>query len=277
MLVHRYATAAWFALAPLVVGCAASQSVELASGFDPANRTVSVLGVFKDGHMSTEAWDAVEPRLSAVLGGHPCPALFTGRLSEAEPAVFAQIDDSVRAEGVTPELVREIAPRAEASLVLLVSIHGGLRLPMLDTSAPEGGPGAGGRGGMGLGGPPGGGMPGGGPGGGMGGAGPPGGGMPGGGPGSMGPKVEPSAPRDDRVLVIALTLFSTGTQQAVARLTTRYAGPSADDAFARFTEQIRTELPAASCAGWKQADRAAPSAALRLHRTSQRATLADSR
>ena len=129
-------------------------------------------------------------------------------------------------------------------------------------------------GGMPGGGPPGGGMTGGGPGGGMGGAGPPGGGMPGGGPGSMGPKVEPSAPRDDRVLVIALTLFSTGTQQAVARLTTRYAGPSADDAFARFTEQIRTELPAASCAGWKQADRAAPSAALQRERAIQLATAA---
>ena len=261
MLVHRCAAAAWFTLAPLVVGCAASQTVERASGFDPANRTVSVLGVFKDGHMSTDAWDAVESRLSAALGGRPCPALFTERLSESEPAAFAQIDDSVRAEGVTPELVREIAPRAEASLVLLVSIHGRLRLPVPDVAAPEGGPGAGGRGGMGLGGPPGGGMPaggppgggmmGGGPAGGMGGAGPPGGGMPGGGPGSMGPTVEPSAPRDERILVLALTLFSTDTFQAVARITTRYAGPSAEDAFDRFIEQIGAVLPGARCAGWR--------------------------
>jgi hypothetical protein len=121
---------------------------------------VSVLGVYSDGRWNPAAWEKLAPRLTS-LGEGPCELGIGETLQTANHDLFAAIDRESRANGVTDEVVTEVAPSAKGDVVLVLELWGALgpiEASSPPTTAPTttgaGGPsGAGGMGGPGMGGP----------------------------------------------------------------------------------------------------------------------------
>ena len=69
------------ALLVLAAGCGSPDArvgTKFASDFVPARHAVSVLGVFKDGQMSADAWETMGPKLSPSLGASECDTRVLG-------------------------------------------------------------------------------------------------------------------------------------------------------------------------------------------------------
>ena len=218
----RFARLFPFASAIAAWGCAseAAYSTQFAPGFVPSGHTVSVLGVYKDGQMSSDAWGAIEPRLARALGAPRCGAGYTETLSSTHNAVATAIEDYARSEGPSDELLGRIAPAAGGDLILVVSIAG--RLPAHEADKEDAhstssamGPG-GGRGGMG---------------------------------GAAQPMHAPRPVSTDE-LDLSTTLFSIRDRKAVAVVSERYLGTSVDEAVSNLATKLMATLPGASCAGW---------------------------
>ena len=210
-----------FAVAGAAWGCVGetSYSKQLAPGFAPSGHAVSVLGVYKDGQMSSGAWDAIEPRLSRALGASRCAAGYTDALSSTHNAIATAIEDYARSEGPSDELLGRLAPAAGGDLIMVVTIAG--RLPSHESekdevqhASPSMGPG-GGRNGM----------------------------------GGAGPTHAPQPVSTDE-LDLSTTLFSVSEKKAVAVVSERYLGTSVDEAVLNLAAKLTESLPGASCAAW---------------------------
>jgi hypothetical protein len=205
-------------------------ATNFAPDFAPAHHTVSVLGVFKDGRMSSEAWDAIGARVARSLGASKCEAAYADAATSPHHALWAAIDDYTQANGPTDDLLAKIAPAALGDLVLVVIVAGKLPTPekikvQEENNRPQsaaGGMGGGGRGGMGT-----------------------LGGMRNGG-GRMF-RADPGAA--DR-LDLSASLFSVPKATSVALVALQYSGESVDDAIAKFTSKLGGTLPGAACVGW---------------------------
>jgi hypothetical protein len=215
-----YVTAFFLAMAASSCGSAdADYRVQFAPGFVRERASVSVLGVYKDGRMSTSYWEKLGPKLSAVLGGKSCDAFFSERLNAEDPKLFSRIEKDAKEEGITQDLVSVVAPHARGEAIMVVNVYG--RLPVQskkDTSAgpqPNFGGGMQGRGRMG------------------------------------GHNSPPQTPKDDNALVMQADLMSVETREVVGRIALRYTGTDGEDAIAKFMQQIRMELPSCTCTGWK--------------------------
>jgi hypothetical protein len=190
--------------------------------------TVSVLGVFKDGRMSDDAWGAIAPRLSTAFGA-ACPALYGAQLAQAKPALSEAIDDYARANGVGEELLDQLGPAAGGDLILVVNVAGRVTKPTGggggDTSSVSGGTPATARSGAG----------------------------PMGGMGSrqrlMGPRGL-EARRDADALELSASLFSVRLHRSVALVAMRYTGDSADDAVSKLAAKLAATIPGSTCGGW---------------------------
>jgi hypothetical protein len=205
-------------------------ATNFAPDFTPARHTVSVLGVYKDGRMSSEAWDAIAARVSRSLGAAKCEAAYADTAASPNHALFAAIDDYTQANGPTDDLLAKIAPAARGDLVLVVIVAGKLPTPekikvQEETNRPQsaaGGMGGGGRGGMGsL-----------------------------GGMRNGGGRMFRGDPAVADRLDLSASLFSVPKATSVALVTLQYSGESIDDAVARFTTRLGGSLPAATCVGW---------------------------
>src|SRR5580704_1916174 len=99
MLWSSFGLVGALALATATVGCSdyAQINARFAPDFVQGRHTVSVLGVFKDGQMSADAWESIGARLSAPFGG-TCETGY-GQLVTSNQAASAAIDDYVRANG----------------------------------------------------------------------------------------------------------------------------------------------------------------------------------
>jgi hypothetical protein len=116
------------ALAVAVASCAddpAKFDVRAASDFAKTGVTVSVLGVFKDGRMSAESWPTLGARLSAPFSRTgACEIAYADALFATAPALAASIDEYATANGITDELLDELAPMATADTILVFTIAG---------------------------------------------------------------------------------------------------------------------------------------------------------
>jgi len=234
--------------APLHFACSSDTHVVVARapGVDLGEAHVSVFGVYSDGRWNTGAWENLAPRLTS-LGAGPCETGFGEALRTADHTLFDAIDREARANGVSDEMLAEVAPSAKGDLVLVVELWGALGT--IPTSTPStgapttGGMGGAGMGGAGMGGP------------GMGGMG--GGRMrpPGAGGYGLGAKQQ-----DERKMLARV--FSLETNEWVGAVEVRYSGSDPNEAVARFDQSLAELLPAAHCSGWswKAAASAAPSA-----------------
>jgi hypothetical protein len=182
---------------------------------------VSVLGVYKDGQMSSEAWAGIGPRLASWLGDAQCPIGYASAANQADGKLVSAIDDYARANGPTDELMTQLAPAAKGDLILIVTLAGRPPTPEKatplngDTSASAGG----GMGGRNRSAPP---------------------------PGS---ERRSHAP-DTNLLDIVASLFSVSKQHSVAEVAMQYSGETVDDALAKFAQKLAATLPGATCTGW---------------------------
>ena len=194
-------------------------STRVASDFAPGHHRVSVLGVFKNGQMSSDAWVAMAPRVAPAFGASACEAAYSDALLSTNGALSSAIDDYARANGPADELVAQLAPAAKGDLVVIFTLSG--QLPGPKSKAPAGG-----------------GNPA---------PGPAGGGRHGRrasntGPGFAGP--------DTNELDISASIFSVPLHRSVGLVSMQYYGASVDDAVAKFSDRLASVLPAAQCDGW---------------------------
>jgi hypothetical protein len=196
--------------------------VRFATRFSPdfvvAHRTVSILGVYKDGRMSSEAWGAIASRISPSLGAAGCEAAFANERMPGNPVLWAAIDDYARANGPTDDLLTQLAPAARGDHILVLTFAG--KPPTREkyslaseAARPQGRAGAqgGARGGM---------------------------------------RRATAQPANSDMIDMTASLFSVAHGRSVALVTMQYSGASVDDAIARFAEKLAESLPETKCTGW---------------------------
>ena len=200
-----------------------------APDFSPPHHVVSVLGTYKDGRMSSEAWDAIAERVSRSLGAARCEAAYTDSATSPNHALWSAVDEYTLANGPTDDLLAKIAPAATGDLVLVLVVAGKLpaqeKIRVQDENQNRRAAGS-------LA-----------PGGGMGAA--------GGVTRNSGATFRPHAPPPavDR-LDLSASLFSVHKAASVALVALEYSGESVDDAIAGFTAKLASALPGATCSGW---------------------------
>ncbi|MGA3120512.1 MAG: hypothetical protein ABSF69_07040 [Polyangiaceae bacterium] len=215
-------------LAAAMVGCDTGDTrftVQFASDFAATRRTVSVLGVFKDGRMSSSGWETLRPHLASALGAERCDVGYDA-LGANHEALADAIDGYTRANGPTDDLLTQIAPAAKGDLVLVLTYAGALpRRVASDGGPPPGAPT------QGMGGGRGGGR-------GMRGA------------GTSRATSKPPSSIDTNVLDIAASLYSVAQSRSVASVAMQYSGVSLDEAMTSFAAKLAQSVPGMLCAGW---------------------------
>jgi hypothetical protein len=204
-------------------------NLKLAPGFTPSRAPISVLGVFKDGRMSTEAWISMGPPISSALGlvGDVCEAAFAERLQQEKPDLFAFVEEDTRNNGITEEMLGKLAPQADGDLILAISVHGRIvqaapeREDMPPPSAGAMRPGAAGQGLR---------------------------------PGRAGHRGGPGRSTAPSGLELTASLYSIKAKKSVARMSMGYTGTSVEDAFRRFAAEIAGVVPGSTCRGWHWKD-----------------------
>jgi hypothetical protein len=208
-----------------VSACAddAQFTTRFASDFVPSRHVVSVLGIFKDGQMSEEAWESIGAKLSAPFGG-TCDNAY-GALVSSNQVLSTAIADYVRANGPGDELLEQLAPAATGDLILVFTVAGHVNTkapPAPDTSAVAGGSPMTGTGGKyrGM--------------------------RPGGSSGARGM----ARPSPTAAFEVSASLYSVHDKRSVGLLAMQYDGASLDEALQRMAAKVGVTLPGAKCGGW---------------------------
>jgi hypothetical protein len=208
------------ALGAACASCGGTTRLTVARGADYASvphATVSVLGVYRDGRMSLDAWTDLGPPLSRPMStGAPCAIAFGKVLWDASPALAGAIDDYARDVGVTDALVDRLGASAQGDLVLIVQVWG--RLPEKRTSTPAQSSPATGRGGRRM--PP--------------------------------PQRQQTKEESREALEMSATLFSRAVHHPVAVVSLRYTGDNADEAVEALAEKLGDAFPGTTCVGWNE-------------------------
>jgi hypothetical protein len=195
--------------------------VEQAPEYAPQrDARVSIFGVFHDGRMNEQAWQPLEPKLSATFGGkRTCEVGYGKRLRASDDALALSFDHMVRVNGIDDAVLEKVSPAAQGDFILVLMLYrkvpqlrdGGVRMRAQATT-PMGGMG---RRGMAR-------------------------------PGMS--RYAP--PEDDHVFELSASLFSRAAHKLVAQVDLRYTGDDLDTAMAEFATKLATVVPNASCAGW---------------------------
>jgi hypothetical protein len=192
--------------------------------------TASVFGVYKDGRMSSEAWEDISRAIAPAFGRGPCEAAFG--LTDVEPslALSAAVDDYARADGPDDELLDVYGPLAEGDLVLVVSVAGHPQAKTTDPNLAREANGAGAMPARGIGRHGSGQM---------------------GGTGSPGARSRNVAdPRN--TFEVAVSVFSPQLHRSVGVVALAYSGQSTAEAFQSMANKLRATLPNVTCVGWKR-------------------------
>ena len=186
--------------------------------------TVSVLGVFREGRMSPETWEDIGPRFSAAFGKGLCPVAYDAKLVTSKPEVADAVDEYARANGVTDDLITELAPAASGDTVLVITVAGRPLSPAHGDGGSPGGPtsapiasqrGMGRRGSSTMG----------------------GGGM-------------ARMAVDRNAFEMSASLFSVQEHRSIAMVSMGYSGQSGAEALQKFVAKVRESFPGLSCVGW---------------------------
>jgi hypothetical protein len=180
-----------------------------------------VLGVYKDGQMSAEAWSAIARRMAPSLGAQTCEVGYGAALSKANSSLVSAIDDYARDNGPTDELLTELVPAALGDLILVITVAGKpptARKVSVQDAPARGGPGAG-MGAMGR-----------------------------GRRGWAGQGRQSG--EDPDVFDMSALLFSVAQGRSVALVSMQYSGQSIDEAVAKFAAKFAASLPSTRCVGW---------------------------
>ncbi len=237
---RSFPSLAWFpalALASVVpiVSCSdpyAHFTTRFASDFAATPHTLSVFGIFRDGRMSNETWDDLGPALSAAFASGACQAAYNDELVEKNQPLSTAVDEYVRANGISDELLDVMAPAATGDLVIVYTIAGRIGggpdggtigTGVMPTQSPNA---AAVRSPRYRGVPP----------------------TAGAGYGSM-----RSFGGNANGLEVSASLYSVSLHRSVGLVEMSYIGSSLDDALAQLTAKLRASLPGSTCATWNWA------------------------
>jgi hypothetical protein len=107
-------------------------TAKFAPGYSPAGKHISVFGIKRDGLMNRAGWAALGPNLSPAFNGNSCEVAYGETMFSAVPALAAEVDDYTRANGVSDDLLAELAPIAKGDTIMLLTIAGHPLLPPAD-------------------------------------------------------------------------------------------------------------------------------------------------
>lgn len=204
--------------------------------FVKGRHRVSVLGVFKDGRMDFESWDALSSALSASFDGGKCSAGYSSDFVSGHGALAAAVDDVTRSDGLGDDLLTQLAPAAQGDLMVVFTVAGRVEKAHIDIRQAGGAQATNTPGGGGMG-----------PGGGQGGA--------GGAAGAAGARL-PVGHRGKQTstnyaaLDLSATLFSVSSHSTVGVIQLEYTGENANDAVAQFAAKVRATIPGSTCETW---------------------------
>jgi hypothetical protein len=185
--------------------------------------TVSVLGVFREGRMSPETWEDIGARFSTALGRGQCPVAYDAKFVTDKPDVADAVDEYARANGITDDLIAELAPAASGDTVLVITVAG----RPLSATHPDAGPGGptsapiASQRGMGR------------------------RGSTMGGGGAMARYAV-----DRNAFEMSASLFSVREHRSIAMVSMGYSGQSGAEALQKFVAKVRESFPGLSCVGW---------------------------
>jgi hypothetical protein len=215
-------------LLPLAPACSqdAQFTTRFAADFVHPSHTVSVLGVFRDGRMSSDAWETVGPKLSTPFG-KTCDTAY-GALIGTNPTLSAAIDDYVRANGPGDELLEQLAPAATGDLIVVYTVAGHVA-PKAASTGPDTS-----------------GVSGGAPGGAM-----SGGSKYRGSRQSTTPGRGMATPTNtNAAFEVSASFYSVSGRRSVGVVAMGYDGPSLDEALQRMAAKLGMTLPQSTCGGW---------------------------
>jgi hypothetical protein len=114
------------AMAAATIACTGDTrfTTRFASDFAPQHHVASVLGVYRDGRMSSDAWGSIGPKISAALGAQSCNIAYAEPLVSSNGVLWSAIDDYARANGPTDDLLVQLAPAAKGDLILVLTLAG---------------------------------------------------------------------------------------------------------------------------------------------------------
>jgi hypothetical protein len=221
------ALAALVPLAALPSACSddAQFTTRFASDFVRGRHSVSVLGIFRDGQMSSESWETIGPKLSAPFGA-TCDTGYGALVTSNQPLSSA-IDDYVRANGPGDELLEQLAPAATGDVIVVFTVAGRVgpkpaNTPP-DTSTVQGNQGMGAGGGKYR-------------------------GMRPSGSGATRGMQRPSSV--GAAFEIAASFYSVSQKRSVGVVSLQYDGASLDEAFQKMSEKLGGAVPGSTCGGW---------------------------
>ncbi len=189
-----------------------------------AGASLALFGVFRDGRLAPEAWDAFRSHTSPVFGVTACEPGYPDILAASGTPTLQAVDDYARANGVTDELLDRLAAASKGDLLLLITMTGRPSSKAdsdkdsstpIQTSVP--GMRGGGRGGRGA-------------------------------QGSAPPK---KAAGDANAFEIVGVVFSAKAHKSVGAIRLTYTGTSVDEALQSFMTRVGEEIPQATCGAWR--------------------------
>jgi hypothetical protein len=197
--------------------------VKFASDFKPGGHAVSVLGVYKDGQMSADAWGGLAPRVEQAFGASTCEIGYGAALASTNGALSAAIDEYSRSNGPTDDLLAQLAPAAGGDLIMVLIVAGKLptqnEASVTDPQAQRSGTSLKA------------------------------------GAADLHRKKEAV---DPDVLQLSASLYSVAQRRSVALVDVKYRGENADKATAKLAAQLSQSLPGAVCRGWTWNDKVDP-------------------
>jgi hypothetical protein len=212
------------ALAPIISACGVDVTVHRAPNYSPRDVTLSVLGVFKNGRMDAAAWNDWAATIAAATGAAGCTPAFDDRMEKAAPALFSELDESTRQDGITDEILERAAPSALGDAILVIESFGRAaqtKKPDDAETAPQQAPA-----------PP-----------------PPSMGRRGRGRSVANTSAAPrEAPRDE--LDVSIGVYSIRDRQGLASVQMHTDAGASADAIQTLSEKLRETLHGARCAGW---------------------------
>jgi hypothetical protein len=219
----------------LTAACAHETArVAMAPGLREARPTISIVGIYREGRLSSESWDLIGPAVSPALGSPMCDAGYTDALRAKAPALYDAIDDAARREGLTGDVYEKLAPGAKGELLMVVQFYGAPPAPA-QRSGRAGAP------------------------------------RPGTSPGSsplrgrhgmsnagIGGHAPDTFRGETPNVQLAASLYSIKERRIVGQIELEMEGRDSDEALHAFVERLGDELKGARCAGWRWAEPAAP-------------------
>ena len=194
----------------------------------PGTLSVSIVGAYRNGRMDGSWWERLAPSLAPQFGGQ-CALGFDDHLRAVDRPLYEKIDSESKDEGLTPEILGGLAPRAEGEYLFTLTVfgkvpgtaHGKPKRPVTPAASPGGMTNVGGRRRQPM--------------------------------GPSGPRRNTLQEDLDEMDTFEITgsLLTAATRQPVASLSMRYSGSDIDEAYAKFAARLRATLGETRCAGWK--------------------------